>query len=291
VIIILFLLSRFIAGSAIAPINRISSTAARITNENLDERIELPPHNDEILTLTQTINQLLDRLGDVILREKQFTADASHELRTPLAIIKGTLEVLLRKPRDTQQYIEKISQVITEVDRISLLVDQLLELSQYENSESKPAFTSFNLPDVTTDVIARLKPFVSGKNINIELKIEQQCAVYADPAMTEVILENLIINAVKYSSRDSRIELLIYNDQGNAVLSVTDYGIGIQPDQLNKIFDRFYRIDQSRSSKISGKGLGLAIVKKLADIQVIKLTAQSTPSEGTTFTLVFRTQQ
>lgn len=139
VLIVLFLISRFIAGRSIAPINTVIATAEKITKENLDERIALPQNKDEIYTLAQTINDLLDRLRDVVLREKQFTADASHELRTPLSVIKGTLEVLTRKPRECEQYVEKIHYVMSEVDRMSLLVDQLLELARYESGTIKPS--------------------------------------------------------------------------------------------------------------------------------------------------------
>src|SRR5512139_762628 len=103
-----------------------------------DERIELPANKDEIYTLTSTINQLLDRLEDAVLREKQFTSDASHELRTPLAAIKGTLEVLIRKPREVEQYESKISYCIIEVDRMSTIIDQLLMLARYDGGKISP---------------------------------------------------------------------------------------------------------------------------------------------------------
>ena len=284
-LMILFLLSRFIAGSAISPVNRISSTAARITNENLDERIELPHHNDELLVLTKTINQLLDRLGNVILREKQFTADASHELRTPLSIIKGTLEVLIRKPREPQQYIEKITTVISEVDRISFLVDQLLELSKYENSGIFPKFRQVKISDVISESVTRLLPLLNQKKITIESGGNTELSVYADPAMLDVIFENLISNAVKYSPEKSRIEIFVKTSDNKIILSVTDHGLGIPPEQIDRIFDRFYRIDESRNSKIAGKGLGLAIAKRLVDLQNMELSVKSELNKGTTFYL------
>ena len=107
VLIFLFSVSRYIAGKSIKPINKVINTAEKITKENLDKRIDLPEHKDEIYILTSTINELLNRLQDAVLREKQFTADASHELRTPLSVIKGTLEVLIRKPRKREEYEDK----------------------------------------------------------------------------------------------------------------------------------------------------------------------------------------
>ena len=132
ILFILFFVTRYIAGKAIVPVNIVIQTANRITKENLQERIKLPNNKDEIYTLISTINELLDRLEDTLLREKQFTSDASHELRTPLSVIKGTLEVLVRKPREVSQYEEKINYCIKETDRMTNLIDQLLFLAKYD---------------------------------------------------------------------------------------------------------------------------------------------------------------
>jgi len=253
----------------------------------LDERIELPPHKDEILTLTLTINNLLDRLEDLVLREKQFTADASHELRTPLSVIKGTLEVLTRKPRDTQQYVEKINYVIGEVDRMSALIDQLLELARFESGKVTPNFVQFDLSNILQNISLRLEASLKEKNITIDILPNGSTLVKADPSMTEIMLENIISNSVKYSRLDSNIKIATAIETSTVICSITDNGSGIPEEQISKIFDRFYRIDESRNSQIAGKGLGLAIVKRLADLQQITITVQSQTSLGTTFTLKF----
>ncbi len=287
VLIILFFISRLIAGKSIAPINKVIKTADRITTENLDERIELPRHQDEIYQLTLTINLLLNRLEEMIAREKQFTADASHELRTPLSIIKGTLEVLTRKPRDAEYYEEKIKYVITEVDRISLLVDQLLELSRYESGGIIPNLTIFNLFDVIEKILIRLQPDIEGKGISIKVNCGTDVTIESDKTMVEVILENLISNSIKYSGNNLNVEIDVMENDGNILCKVTDHGSGIPEDLLGRIFDRFYRVDESRNSNISGKGLGLAIVKRLSDMLKINLSVESKVGKGTTFTLAF----
>ena len=147
ILIILFLTTRYIAGKSIAPINNVITTANKITRENLRERILLPENKDEIHLLISTINELLNRLEDNLLREKQFTSDASHELRTPLSVIKGTLEVLIRKPRDVQQYEEKINYCIRETDRMTKLIDQLLLLARYDSGKVLPNKIQVDLKD------------------------------------------------------------------------------------------------------------------------------------------------
>ena len=137
ILLLLFFIARFFAGRSIKPINAIISTSKTITKDNLKTRIGLPKIKDELYTLSDTINNLLNRLEDAIEREKQFTSDASHELRTPLTVIRGTLEVLIRKPRDNKEYEEKINFCINEVDHLNMLVDQLLLLARFENQKKK----------------------------------------------------------------------------------------------------------------------------------------------------------
>jgi len=288
VLIVLFFITRFFAGKSIEPVNSVISTAERITKENLDERIELPLHKDELYKLTSTINQLLDRLGDAVMREKQFTSDASHELRTPLAVIKGTLEVLIRKPRDVEHYESKISYCITEVNRMSNIIDQLLMLARYDSGKISPNIHKINLKDEILSVISRLQNQTESKNISIKIvNTDNNNAVYADPDMTDIILENIISNSIKYSNPDTNIEIKIDKNETIAVCSVKDQGIGMNEEQVSKIFDRFFRADESRNSKVTGNGLGLAIVKKLSDLQNLKLEVKSLPQSGTTVMITF----
>ena len=262
------------------------ATAEKITKENLDERIELPQNKDEIYILAQTINDLLDRLRDVVLREKQFTADASHELRTPLSVIKGTLEVLTRKPREREQYVEKIHFVMSEVDRMSLLVDQLLELARYESRTIKPSVVDIDVNNLINESFKRLHYAASEKNISLQLYATEHYHVQADVAMTNIIIENILSNAIKYSFEHQSIQVHVKKESGKITCSITDHGSGIPKDQLSKIFDRFYRVDESRTSHVSGKGIGLAIVKRLAHLQNLEITVQSTPAVGTIFTII-----
>jgi two-component system, OmpR family, heavy metal sensor histidine kinase CusS len=287
VLFVLFFISRFIAGRAVSPINTVIATAEKISKENLTDRIALPANKDVLYTLAQTINALLDRLQDVVLREKQFTADASHELRTPLAVIKGTLEVLARKPREREHYVEKIAYVVGEVDRMSYLVDQLLELARFESGTVKPTSTDIDLHALIDESVHRLSLAAAEKNVTFRLSLPDRCSVRADRTMMNIVYDNILSNAIKYSGNGQTVEVDVQEESGKISCSITDHGCGIPHDQLVKIFDRFYRVDESRTSHISGKGIGLAIVKRLADLQHLTISVTSTPSQGTTFTILF----
>ncbi|MCU7525675.1 MAG: HAMP domain-containing histidine kinase [Ignavibacteria bacterium] len=287
VLILLYFITKFIAGKSMAPIDTVISTAEKITKENIDKRIELPVHKDELYTLTYTINDLLDRLQDAVLREKQFTSDASHELRTPLAVLKGTLEVLVRKPRSTEQYETKIKYCIDEVNRMSNLVDQLLMLARYESGKTEPKMQKIDIAGIIEHTILRMQHGINAKRISLSFDSEAPVYASADEAMLEIILDNIISNSVKYSGMDTSINITLKTDNGKAVCTIQDCGIGMEEEEIEKIFDRFYRIDESRSSRISGSGLGLAIVKKLADLQKLRLRVESKPGNGTTFSIYF----
>jgi signal transduction histidine kinase len=283
----LFSISRYIAGKSIQPINRVINTAERITKENLEDRIKFPQHKDEIYILTSTINELLDRLQDAVLREKQFTADASHELRTPLSVIKGTLEVLIRKPREQVEYVSKIKYCINEVDRISDLVDQLLILARYESGKVLPIFTKVNLTKSIENVLLRLQDLIENDRIEINFDSKKFSYVKADQSMLEIILENIISNSIKYSHNSKLIEIAITDTDSSAKCNIKDYGIGLNEEQTSRLFDRFYRADESRDAKIPGNGLGLAIVKRLADLQNFKIEVSSQSGSGTSFSISF----
>ncbi len=287
VLFVLFYITRFIAGKSISPINKVIEISERITKENLDERIELPSHKDEIYKLTSTINNLLNRLEDAVLREKQFTSDASHELRTPLAVIKGTLEVLIRKPRSVEDYENKIKYCINEVDRMSTLIDQLLMLARSESGKITPVIGMIDLNKCVQSSIQRMWKYIDEKKLIVSFDDSKKNFVSADSSMTETILENILSNAVKYSPEGNEIQIKIDSINGKTVCKIKDFGIGMTHEHTLKIFDRFYRGDESRNFQVEGNGIGLAIVKKLADLQNISLEISSEVGKGTEFKIIF----
>lgn len=286
-IIVLFISTKLIAGKSIAPVATIIRTAEKISKENLTERISLPFNHDELYRLTRTINDLLNRLEDALVREKQFTSDASHELRTPLAVIKGTLEVLIRKPRTQEQYHEKINYCINEVDRIAILIEQLLLLARIDAGKIIKRNEVVELAPTIEQILARLQNDILSKNINIEKAIADGCTITTDVSIFEIIIGNIISNAIKYSQWNGHLFIGATVTDTNVCIVISDNGIGMTDEALKRIFDRFYMAAESRSSDQKSVGLGLAIVKKLSEILNVKLTVKSTLNSGTTFSLYF----
>lgn len=288
ILIILFLIARFIAGKSIKPINSIINTANYITKDNLESRIPLPQNKDELFTLSQTINNLLDRIENAVIREKQFTSDASHELRTPLAVIKGTLEVLIRKPRTENEYKEKINFCVSEVNRLNHLVDELLLLARFENQKQNLKLEQVNLVSVLSDTLARNSTHIKDRKLKIISNYPSEVNATTDSYLFSLIINNIITNAIKYSNPSSNITISLEENTNVVVCSITDNGIGIAKEEISRIFDQFYRSKATDHPEIKGTGLGLSIVKRLCDLLEIELQIQSEENNGTTVHLTLK---
>ncbi|MDZ4331585.1 MAG: histidine kinase dimerization/phospho-acceptor domain-containing protein, partial [Flavobacterium sp.] len=260
ILIVLFFIARFIAGRSIKPISSIITTSNIITKDNLTSRIPLPQNRDELYILSQTINNLLDRIETAIEREKQFTSDASHELRTPLTVIKGTLEVLIRKPRNPAEYEEKINFCVTEVDRLNHLVDQLLLLARFENQKQSLKIEKVYLNAIFLDTIARNSTAIQSKNITITTDFSRDYYIETDSYLFLIIVNNLISNALKYSNQNGNLTVHIKRVASRIECHIIDSGIGIPADDLENIFNQFYRSQSNAHPEIKGTGLGLSIV-------------------------------
>lgn len=285
ILVLLFFIARFIAGRSIKPINAIINTSNNITRDNLTARIPLPQNKDELYTLSKTINNLLDRIENAIDREKQFTSDASHELRTPLTVLKGTLEVLVRKPRNTEEYLDKITFCITEIDRLNQLVDQLLLLARFENQKKSLSIENLYLNGTLLDVISRFSSTIENKNIQLRANFNEDYYVQTDNYLFSIIISNLLSNAIKYSAQDGVIVINIQRRNNKIECSIVDSGIGIAADDLEKVFNPFFRSDANEHPQIKGTGLGLSIVKKLCLLLAIEIQFTSKVNNGTSVNL------
>ena len=284
ILISLYLTMRYLAGKSIEPLEKISQKTNQITQENLNERIPETGANDEIGQLSRSINNLLGRLEQALKREKQFTSDTSHELRTPLAVLRGTLEVLIRKPRTAEEYEQKVKTALGSIDRMSTMIDQLLALARVENGK--------NLVKEELELIAFLEELADQFSLEKQQKVVFQSLlslpiyVRTNEKSLEMILGNLLENAVKYSQEGNEVFLRIGREK-EAFIEVVDSGCGIAPEQLDQIFDPFFRAQEALDRGIPGTGLGLAIVKKLAQESGIQLTVRSDKDKGSTFRLDF----
>ena len=280
ILIILFFVARFIAGRSIKPINEIIDTSNRITKDNLTSRIPLPHNKDELYVLSDTINQLLDRIEKTIEREKSFTSYASHEFRTPLAVLKGTLEVLIRKPRQQEEYEEKVNYCIKEVDRLNHLVDELLILTRYENLKQSLKWENTDIKMIVDESLKYLERNMQQKNMRILTNISSTDIPFrTDIYLLSTIIHNILSNAIKYSHRDSEIDINVQAEDNTILLEIADKGIGISEEDLEMVFDKFYR--STDHADIKGFGLGLPIVKRFCSLLNIKIQIDSKDGVGT----------
>ncbi|MCA1918991.1 MAG: HAMP domain-containing histidine kinase, partial [Flavobacterium piscis] len=282
-----FFIARFFAGRSIKPINAIINTSKIITKDNLKTRIALPKTRDELYTLSKTINNLLNRIEDAIEREKQFTSDASHELRTPLTVIKGTLEVLIRKPRDNKEYEEKVNYCIKEVDHLNMLVDQLLLMARFENQKQNVNTESVYLNALILDVLTLNSEKIKNKNINVKFDAEQDYYIQSDNFLVITILRNIISNAIKYTNNSGEVLILLSKQNGQIICKISDSGIGIAKADLDSISNPFFRSNSTDHPEIKGTGLGLSIVKRTTELLGIKFTIESEIEVGTIVILGF----
>jgi signal transduction histidine kinase len=287
ILLMLFFIARFFAGRSIRPINEIINTSRIITKDNLKTRILLPKTRDELYVLSATINNLLDRIEDAVEREKQFTSDASHELRTPLTVIKGTLEVLIRKPRDNKEYEDKITYCINEVDHLNVLVDQLLLMARFENQKLNINRENVYLNAVILDVLTLNSQKINAAKIDVVLEAKEDFYIYSDNYLLVTIIRNIISNAIKYSNKKGRILIELKKEKDIISCTISDQGIGIAKEHLESILKPFFRSDSSLHSQIKGTGLGLSIVKRMTELLYIKFKIASEIGIGTTVTLTF----
>ena len=284
ILVSLYLSMRYLAGKSIEPLEKISLKTNQITQQNLNERVPETGTNDEIGQLTRAINSLLGRLEQAMQREKQFTSDASHELRTPLAVLRGTLEVLIRKPRSAEEYESKVKTALVSIDRMSAMLDQLLALARVENGKNlvkeELELITFleELADKITEEQAHPIQFQSLVGVPIYVATHEKSL--------EMILQNLLENAVKYSKNGGEVFLRVGKEK-EAFIEVVDSGTGIASEYLEQIFDPFFRVQEALDHGIPGTGLGLAIVKKLAQESSIRLSVSSEKGKGSTFRLDF----
>lgn len=286
-ILLLFVISRNIAYRSTKPIRDIINIANTITHNNLSARIPLPSHKDELYELSDTINNLLDRIEYAVEREKSFTSYASHEFRTPLSVLKGTMEVLIRKPRSEAEYKEKITACIKEVDKLNDMVEQLLVLTRYEEGKSSLNYDYYPLDDLINNSVCLFCDVILNKKLDVKMFVlPKDVSIYTDEYSFSTILNNLISNAVKYSNDEGIIEIKTDQKHKQLIVEIKNTGNGIPKEELERIFDHFFRSYSSENHKIKGFGLGLPIVKRFCSLLNINIDIKSEVDKTTVVKLV-----
>jgi heavy metal sensor kinase len=275
----------FLAGRALAPVDKITMLARRISADRLGQRLDLQLPDDEVGRLASTFDEMIARLDSSFRRQRQFTADASHELRTPLTIMKGQIDVALQKERQPQDYRQVLEAVNDEVDRLIRLTGSLLTLTRADAGEIPLAFESVGVADLVAGAVDQASSMALPRDVDLQLVPGPSVTIRADEGLLLQLLLNLLDNATKYTPRGGRVSVG-WGEIGSRVeLWVRDNGIGIPADDIAFIFDRFYRVDRARSRSEGGVGLGLAISRWIAEAHDGSIRVESAPDKGSTFTV------
>ncbi|MCI0712875.1 MAG: ATP-binding protein [Chloroflexi bacterium] len=270
----------WLAGRALAPIDRITETAARISTEDLSTRLDLPPTHDEVGRLATTFNTMLVRLEEAFRREKQFTSDASHELRTPLATTRTIAETTLNRPRSAGEYEEALRDILEEVLRMQRLAEDLLHLAREDGFDTVQESERINIGELLHDVVDSVQRLAEAKALTLTCNATENLFVEGDSGALMRMFINLLDNAIKYTP-SGEVTVTAHQTVDHQVeVIIKDTGIGIATSHLPHIFDRFYRGDPSRTA--GGTGLGLTIAQAIAHAHGGKLTIESEENAGTT---------
>lgn len=294
---------QFLAHKALKPVDHITQTARMITSQNLNQRIIPPRVQDEISRLIETFNEMISRLDQSFRQIKQFSSDASHELKTPLTILKGEVEVMLRKERTPQEYQQILKSNLEEINRMSQIVEDLLILSKTDTGEIRLNKEDISLTGILNEVVAQMDRLAKTKRLHLSTSNHHQdIHIFGDALRIRELFINLIENGIKYTEEGGSIHIGLEKESelsvGNqsdwmkrekgqfAKIIVADTGIGIAKENLGKIFDRFFRVDKARSREQGGSGLGLSICKWIVEAHQGEIKVESELGKGSSFTVI-----
>jgi heavy metal sensor kinase len=269
---------------ALDPVNQIIRAAKNISAQNLSSRLEVPLTGDELQSLSETLNGMLERLEASFKKITQFTADASHELRTPVAVMRTRAELSLRRARSLDDYRDTVAQIHSELERTTELIEKLMFLARTDSGAEPIPFARVNLSEIVHDVCTQGSALAEGKQVAFHEDLPADPVwIQGDEHLLRRLFLILVDNAVKYTPADGTVEVSVQEKDGTAVGEIRDTGIGIAASDLPNIFERFYRADKARSRETGGTGLGLSIGRWIAEAHAGKIGVESSPGHGSTF--------
>lgn len=281
----------FVALRATRPIAEIIATTAHLQPSNLNERLPIRGTGDEIDQLSTTINGMLDRLASFITQNRDFVANAAHELRSPLAAIRASVEVGLNQSRTQEEYVHILTDVMEEIGRLAGLVNRLLILAEGDAGRLAPRDQTTRLDKVVRESVEMFEAVAELKGVRVSITELAPALVRGDETNLRQVARNLLDNAIKYNRSPGEVDVRLRVDaeQKCAVLIVKDTGIGIKREALPRVFERFYRVDKSRTreSEQVGYGLGLSICQAVVEAIKGEISIESEPGKGSTFTVRF----
>ena len=288
-IIAAILVGRWVAARALEPVARMITEVREITDgRSLHRRLAVPMEQDELGTLAATLNQTWTRLERSFAALRRFTADASHELKTPLTVVRAGVERAITRPDLPPETLAGLEETLQEVNRMTELLDSLLTLARADEGRAELHRESVDLRDIIAEAGETGELLAEHAGVGMEIKLPPEAVVVSvDRSRVRQLALNLIENAVKYTPRGGQVSVELGSNDGRAVFTVADTGIGIAPGDLPHVFDRFWRADsaRTRTSERAGTGLGLAICKWIAEAHGGTIDVQSRPGRGTTFTV------
>lgn len=268
------------------PLATFAETARRIAAEGVSRhRFVPPPDSPELVELARTFNLLLDRQATLQESQQQFLADAAHELRTPLTVLRGELDVALRRDRPTAEYQETLISCREEIERLSRLAENLLALARLDSGAQLELRQTLDLGTVCREAAERLEPRAREQGTPIVIQATEALPVLGDRLSLERVLFNLLDNGLRYSPPGDALELRAFAADDQAIVEVTDHGPGMPAESLPRVFDRFYRVESARPRERGGAGLGLAIVRALVTAHGGFVEVRSQLGQGSTFTV------
>jgi len=274
----------FLARRALKPVDKIAQTAQEIEESDLSRRINVNT-KDELGRLAATLNEMIGRLEKAFQRQKQFTSDASHELRTPLAVIEAESTLALQKERPSSDYRQSLEIISQESRQMSSLIDQLLTLARADAGKEQWNFTEVDLGKLIGNLSTDVEVLCQEKGLSFQLGQSQDLVVKGDEARLRELFMNLLDNAIKYTPALGTVSVSFRREGQMAVVAIMDTGIGIPAEDIPFIFERFYRVDKSRSRAEGGSGLGLAICRHIAEVHGGKIEVESQVGMGSTFSV------
>jgi heavy metal sensor kinase len=291
---------QFLAHKALKPVDNITQTARMITSQNLNQRIAPVKMKDEISRLIETFNEMISRLDQSFRQVKQFSSDASHELKTPLTILKGEVEVTLRKERSLQEYQQTLKSNLEEINRMSQIVEDLLLLSRADVGEIGLNQEDINLSEIFNEVVTQMDMLATSKKLRLfASNHHQDIHMFGDALRIRELFINLIENGIKYTEQGGAIRVALskeYDPLGRnssggtegekeefVKIVVSDTGIGIAKEDQERIFNRFFRVDKARSREEGGSGLGLSICKWIVEAHKGEIRVESELGKGSSF--------
>ena len=284
-VVITVIVSKLLSRRILRPINNVIKTAKSISTDDLSKRIEIPKGEDELQNLILIINEMLDRLETSFENQTKFVSDASHELRTPLAIIKGYAEIIRKRgTTDIDIFVESIDSIISETDNMRNLIQKLLFLAKGEITKINTKFVDIDANEMVHQIHS--DTVVSIKTHSFHLETGKDYKIKGDETLLQQAIRALIENAVKYSEPHTNVYIKSFIKNGFGRISIRDEGVGISDEDAKRIFDRFYRVDLSRTKATGGTGLGLAIVKRIVEIHNGRIEIDSKMNEGTEISIV-----